>query len=260
MTDANPDTVEFSSWRSYWDFARHAKEKRRYVWNEEVRDFLNSVAATRYRRDTVIKAGSFLWRAQRGVCRVYDEKRRVEDVFGFSMERMKPVPEFTGDGRANSAGIPVLYLASTEKTAVSEVRPWIGSEVSVAKFRVLRNLKAIDLTKRYGNLPWGLLGLSHYFGWEEPDVETREEFVWSAIDKAFSDPVEVPENVLDYIPTQILAEFFLDLGYDAIVYRSQFGESGSNVAVFNLDDAEVVNCTPHEVTAIDVDHKAIGNP
>ena len=259
LTEGNRKKEEFSSWRSYWNFARHVKENCRYIWNNETQDFLDSVKATQRRRKTKIQRGCVLWRAQTGVCKVLYENGATKEVHGFPEERMRPTPRFVGEGRANSKGIPVLYLASTEKTAVSEVRPWVGSEVSLAQFRVRQALKAVDLTKRYSPR-WELLSAENYLDQDELDPQYTEDFIWSLIDSAFSKPVAIPEDVLDYIPTQILTELFRSLGYDAIIYRSQFGESGKNIAVFSLGDAEFVNCIPYRVSAIDVAYKAIDNP
>ena len=47
---------------------------------------------------------------------------------------MKPLGGRATDGRANPRGIPCLYLATTKETAMSEVRPWIGSYVSAGQF------------------------------------------------------------------------------------------------------------------------------
>jgi hypothetical protein len=43
------------------------------------------------------------------------------------------------------------------------------------------------------------------------------------------------------------------------VYKSQFGEKGFNVVVFNPDDADVINCAPYRVTGFDVSFSEIGN-
>ena len=114
----------------------------------------------------------FLWRAQLGVdCTPFEDESDEEvggQPIGFSRARMKPVAEYAREGRANSSGIPVLYLASTEKTAISEVRPWVGSEVSVAQFRVTRQLNAIGLTQGHGKSSLGVLTWSQFFGDEEP--------------------------------------------------------------------------------------------
>ena len=175
---------------------------------------------------------------------------------------MKPDAAHARDGRANSAGIPVLYLASTEQTAISEVRPWVGSEVSVAQFRITRELAAIDLTKGHGQLSWKNLNLRYLISKEEPDAETREQAVWIEIDNAFSRPVTPSDENASYLPTRILAELFQEAGFDALVYRSQFNQgdkTGYNIAVFNLENAEILNCAPYEVQGIEVKFQEIGN-
>jgi|ERR1700733_2922462 len=120
---------------------------------------------------------------------------------------MKPVSEKAMDGRVSPKGIPCLYLASDEKTAALEVRPLIGSYVSLAKFEVLRNIRVVDCS--HDNMD--------VFATPE-DVETA---VWSDINKAFSEPVERGDNSLDYVPTQILAEAFKRHGFDGIAQRGR---------------------------------------
>ena len=251
MAANDSGATEFDPWRShfqgsYWEFARRVRQNRRYVWDEEVRAFLETVIKTRSNRDIKIPVGSILWRAQLGI-EYYDpsDGEIGDQPFGFSAERMKPLSDSAREGRANSTGIPVLYLASTEQTAISEVRPWVGSEISVAQFRVVRDLKAIDLSLEYGK--------SSFF------TETKEKALWIDIDNAFSHPVSLPENTADYVPTQILAELFLDASYDAMIYRSQFGENGYNIAFFNIDDAEIINCAPYKVSTVEVKYEQVGN-
>ena len=84
--------------------------------------------------------------------------------------------------------------------------------------------------------------------------------MWTEIDNAFSRPVTLPEDAVDYVPTQILAELFSNAGYDAIIYRSQFGKDGYNIAVFNVEDADIISCTLYEVSSLEVEYKQIGNP
>jgi len=47
------------------------------------------------------------------------------------------------------------------------------------------------------------------------------------------------------------------------VYRSQFGQEGQagyNIAVFNLEDAEILNCAPYRVESVEVNFEELGNP
>ncbi|MDE2938901.1 MAG: RES family NAD+ phosphorylase [Chloroflexota bacterium] len=148
-------------------------------------------------------------------------------------------------------------------TAISEIRPWMGSEVSVAQFTVTRQLKAINLTPGHGKSSWGGLTLNQVLGEEELDAEAKERAVWTDIDSAFSRPVTRSDESEHYIPTRILAELFQEAGFDAMVYRSQFGpegKDGHNIAIFELGDAEILNCAPYQVHNIQVKSKQTGNP
>ena len=48
-------------------------------------------------------------------------------------------------------------------------------------------------------------------------------------------------------------------GYEGLVYRSQFGESGHNIALFDVQDADIINAAPYQVTSIDVKFEETGN-
>ncbi len=193
-----------------------------------------------------------MYRAQRGVdTKPIQDNRgrlRVERPMGFSLDRMKPLADRAIQGRANPSGIPVLYLAGSIETAISEVRPWIGSHVSVAKVEITRDIRIVDLssgTPSHTDIARDLM-------YPPRDPTQKEQRVWSSIESAFSEPVTASDDKADYVPTQILSEFFRSSGFDAIRYRSQFGEGGQNLALFNLKDAEVVYCSPYEVTSIAV--------
>ena len=250
--DSENSVGKFISWDSYYEFARRVKQERRYIWDEYVTNFIEAVRSTRHSRDSTISKGEIYWRAQRGHDTRTRKNGQVQHM-PFREQRMKPNPNFTQDGRTNSAGIPVLYLANTKETAISEVRPWVGTEISVAKFEIIRNLNSIDLSRKHGNLPWqGNLTFHEMVGWEKPEPAVEEEMVWETIDNAFSEPVSLPEEVTDYVPTQILAELFRDLNYDAIQYRSQFGDPGRNVAVFDANAAKFIDCELYRVSEISV--------
>ena len=263
----DPQTPEFASWRSYRKFEERVIRHRRHIWDREIGAFLDTVMCTRQKRDAEIEKGAILWRAQLGVdyvtFREESGEEETEEPMGFSGSRMNPDAEHAKEGRANSSGIPVLYLASTRRTAISEVRPWVRSELSVAQFRVTRQLTAIDLTQGHGKPPWSGLTLQQMWGKEEVNAEEKARAVWYDIDNAFSRPVTPSDEREHYVPTRILAELFQEAGYDAIVYRSQFGQDGKdgyNIAIFKLEDAEILNCAPYRVESVEVNFKEFGNP
>lgn len=253
----DPGIPEFASWRSFLNFANSVRRNRRFMWEPEVAAFLKTVLATAKDRDRIIKQGMILYRAQIGL--EYHEDKHGVDFVAFGHKRMKPHENLAIEGRANPTGIPMLYLASSVETAISEVRPWIGSELSVAQFKILRELKIMDLSVRHGETPIRYLSFSNLLDEKPVSKEKKEIVVWCDIDNAFSRPVTRTDNFADYVPTQILSELFCDNGYDGVIYRSQFGERGFNIALFNLQDAEAINAAPYEVKGIELEFKEIGN-
>ena len=257
------ESNNFASVHSYTEFAEKVREDRRNVRDDDVQRFLDSVLHTRYSRDTAIRKDLILWRAQLGIKYLSSLDEGGNEIgiqiLGHPAKRMKPLPDGAIQGRVNPPGVPVLYLASSAETAVSEVRPWTGSEVSVAQFRIRRDLKAIDLSQGYAESRLKELTLSNLLGQSEPSPEVIEKATWTRIDKAFSIPVTSSESITAYVPTQILAELFAENGYEALIYRSHFVEDGYNVAVFDLDSAEIVNCSPYEVKKVKLKFDQVGN-
>ena len=176
----DPKRPEFFSWRSYVNFAINVRRKRRYIWDTEVMAFLDTLLATVRDRDRILPEGFPLYRAQHGVN--YKEHDDQLVILAHNADRMTPQRDRAREGRANSKGIPILYLATSVKTAISEVRPWIGSEISVAQFKISRELKAIDLSIGHGESVLEHLTIAHLLGEDAPDPEVKEKVVWIDVD------------------------------------------------------------------------------
>lgn len=264
MTLDDPTIPEFASWRSYEIFAKRVRHSNRFVWGEEVQAFLDTVVATITQRDRILHEGHILYRAQQGVewaGRQDEDGNWIgEDVHGYDSKRMKPLANRAKEGRANPAGIPVLYIGSNLDTAISEVRPWVGAEVSIARCRILRQLRTLDLSLGHGQSSFTIVSFDSHMAGKEPSAAEKRSAVWTDIDNAFSKPVTLSDDAADYVPTQILAELFRSQDYDAIAYKSQFGEDhGYNIAVFDPSAVEIVSCAPYTVKTIKVEHEQIGN-
>jgi hypothetical protein len=226
-------------WEDYRHFAQAAKEHERYVRGDKLNQFLEEVRGSCHTRALPIEHGKTFWRAQIG-CDMKAEVISEEDgltavvdqYVPFSAERMKPIRNWHTEGRANPRGITYLYLATDRDTARSEVRPWMGSRISLAQFKITADLRVIDCSRFHKNTD-----LIRVLNPELP----REEGIWSAIDRAFASPVtRLDEDEGEYIPTQIIAELIKVEGYDGIAYKSLLAADGYNVALFNPDKAEVV--------------------
>ena len=246
--------MSFKSWRSYYVFSQEVKRGSRYIHSDEVKDFLLNVLETSKDRVTIVNPDNF-WRAQLGSEWLYvldSDEIVVDEPAPFSEERMKPIQYEASEGRANPKGIPCLYLATDEKTAMSEVRPWLGSDISVGQFKTVRELKLIDCSVHASKRR----GYRIYF--EEPDDQKKVAAVWADIDRAFAQPVTPNDKSSDYVPTQIIAELFKTNGFDGIFYKSALSE-GLNVALFDINAATMVNCFVCRVEEIKFSFAQSGN-
>jgi len=242
MTEHPASPVSFTSWRSYWHFRQSVRRELRFVRTPETEAFIAAVLETSESRRVTIPSGRLFWRAQLGHdWRPMNSDTDDEIPCAFPRSRMKPLPDRAWDGRANPRGIPCLYVATTKETAMAEVRPWVGSYVSVGQFRTHRELKVVDCGRSHE-------GFAFHF--EEPDEAGRMDAVWRDIDRAFAEPMTRSDDQADYAPTQILAEVFKRAGLDGVVYRSTFGEDGFNLALFDPDVASLINCGLYEVKAM----------
>ena len=246
---------EFKSWKSYWQFAHRVQSKARFFRTADDAEFLHEVLRTSESRNRELPDDFGLWRAQLGHgWRPIDRKNQDagEAPTAYPRHRMKPQPGRAKEGRANPKGIPVLYLSTQKKTAMSEVRPWLGSLVSCAHFRTNRPMKLVDFSVNHGS--------SNPYYFSEPEAAKREEVVWTHIDKAFSEPTTPEDDSADYVPTQIITEMFKKEGYDGLAYKSAFGEKGFNIVLFNPDDAELKWCALFEAEALDFQFEEADNP
>jgi RES domain len=136
-----------------------------------------------------------------------DERPLVERNFavGFQPhppERMKPTPEFAAEGRVSAKGKPCFYCANSKETAMSEVRPWLGSRVSIARFAVNRKLQLIAATSGNGKDELAIAPRS------AAQAQALADAIWDELGHALSTPVTRETSTLDYAPTQIVASFF----------------------------------------------------
>ncbi len=247
---------DFKSWHSYRDFELEVKHSTRYIRSRETEEFLQTILATSEEFKEKFECGSIFWRAQLG----YKNKeggRSDDEHLSYMLsphppERMKPQYREASAGRANPKGIAYLYLATDQKTAISEVRPWIGSMVSAAQFKTLRELEVINFTEAKFD-PYKYKNLEIISYEREPEPNVRKDIVWTEINEAFSRPVIPDDRVDDYVPTQIIAELFKDAGLDGIAYASSLG-SGHNLVIFDIEAFQMVNCFLCKVKKIDVDY------
>ena len=135
-----------------------------------------------------------------------------------------PNQKLIRDGRSNPKFIRYLYMAESPTTAVFEVRPILYNAINVAGIEVKESLRianiAVDLNPE--------------------EDKSFEGWLLRFVQSAFSSPTNNPD---DYIPSQIIAEFFRHLGYDGIRYSSSLHLGGFNLTIFDTTKCEAVSST-----------------
>lgn len=123
--------------------------------------------------------------------------------------------------------------------------------MSVAQLKVLKDVRVLDCSTDH----------SAEFIWHdsEPSPEEREKAVWREVNQSFSEPVASERPATEYLPTQIIAEFFRNQGAHGIVYQSLLGD-GKNIALFNIEDADVINCSLHCIKGVKFSYEQAANP
>jgi hypothetical protein len=179
----------------------------------------------------ILKAGMIMYRARIITCEVnavYEGK-----FVGFSeKDSFVPPKDKTLDMRANYRYIPYLYCSDIAYGAVCEVRPRFNALVSIAEIEVNDDVELFDFA--FDNVPKGM-------------GETKENLCRS-LSEFFAKPVTSDDDITDYIPTQYIAEYIKNIGYDGIVYRSAVANSSKNYAIFNYEKCRAVSSSIYSVT------------
>jgi len=165
----------------------------------------------------------------------------------FDISNMGAPPKRTASfGRANPAGIPYLYLGSTQLTAVSEIRPHTGEIICVADFVTPTDLKLVDLRNPREMVSPFIFPDADEIGKMRNDLPFLEQ-----LGKELTRPVIPQSAAIDYTPSQYLCEFIKKCGYDGVIYRSSVSD-GINLALFDPSRAQVGTITQVRVTSVSV--------
>jgi hypothetical protein len=238
----------FEGLRSYTTFARSVESELRFIRSKDSSTFLQEVLNSSPRREIKINKGTTFWRARLG-CEYEQDDGRAKPK-PHPPAGMKPIPNWMSEGRANPRGIPCLYVATTRETALSEVRPWIRAPISISQLRTVRDLKIIDCSKHHQADAFSRLLIA--------EEKNKEDGIWTAIDRAFATPVNKEDESKGYIATQVITELFKSEKFDGVKYKSLLAEDGYNLALFSLDDAEVIESTLFFARSIDIKFEPLG--
>jgi hypothetical protein len=118
-----------------------------------------------------------------------------------------------------------MNCSSEPDTCISEIRPAVGERVYLGKFVVRKNLSIIDLSamRRIKQSVFDP-GYYHPARWASDFLDKFRMEI--------SRPLLPDDSPVQYIPTQVFAEFVRERGYAGIKYRSSQLRSGHNFTMF----------------------------
>lgn len=240
------DSTDYPDYRAYF---QHAESELEEEWEERINKLLSGKPVDKVNTEDDISGrlefacedlardyekGSIFYRA-----RIHKDRAR-SDKFELT-ELGAPPPDKTPAGRANKKGIPVLYLASDDNTALSEVRAWKGAAVAIARMKLCRRLTLIDLIEpRPSESPF----FEEHLNWK---IQLAGLFQMLADE--LSRPVMAHEQEKHYMPSQHLCDLLKSFNYDGVIFPSAMG-SGHNLVLFKPIDAEPLDVTYYRVQGV----------
>lgn len=263
------ENKQFNDPEDWQTFVKYLCEVNRFILSDYLEHFIKIVIKTSHKRAKILKKDVTLFRARIGAIEVTFNDGD-EQPCPISPHDMGPPPkDIAKEGRLNSKGIPYLYLATEIDTAVAEVRPWIGSELTIGYFKILEDLKIVDTSNDKPKSPLSMYEFVNHngnnFDIKKRSVESysdaeKEEYIWGDINSAFSEPISPNDSTLKYLPTQYLAEKLKTNDYDGIAYKSSLSPKGYNIALFCPDKAKCVGCRMFKVNQLKYEYEESGNP
>lgn len=175
-----------------------------------------------------VAAGEGIWRARIG------KHTRVKDI-------VPPPPHLARPGRCNLGGQPMLYVASSMRTAVSEVRPGKYSEVSVADFRLKRTARVCDLLAKPRRV-------SPFADFKAYQGEKRRRALADTLGRVLAIPVRPGDEPAEYLITQVLCRMIFSKGFDGIRYHSAQHDGGVNYVFLEPGIAKPEKASIKQVT------------
>lgn len=236
--------IEYPLSREWNEIETSLRCESRYL-NPKVKKFLDEIFGDLEHcfadggKSVLVNAGPNTEYTQFYRARVFQNQRNLESALEHPERNLGAPPEGLGaGGRMNAPGQPAFYGATDEATALSEVRPPVGSNVVCAAFEIIRPLVLLDI-KLLENIepPYG----QSIF---DPDTLIRSErrSFLKVLSVKMTAPV-MPENQdRDYLITQVIADYLAmhpSLNIDGILFPSvqtnakSNGSSVRNVVLFH---------------------------
>ena len=144
-----------------------------------------------------------------------------------SKELGKVPVEYAKNNRFSPVGISYGYFSFDNQTVLKETRCNLNDEVAIGKFQLNDGLKIIDfrqdtMTKKF---------LNYFSGSFNGKFYCIDHFIREFLTD-ISRPISEDNQLLEYIPTQIMSEYIWSKGYDGFLFDSSVNTNGTNIVLF----------------------------
>lgn len=240
---------------TYWNILCHSLKSESRFFNEEVKKFLESIFKNLPQsalKTVSCDSDSRFYRA-----RIANNEQHVCEILRRPVEQFGPPPlgNIFG-GRMNPVGIPVLYTALEQDTALAEVRPHLDATVVIASLTPLRDVTLLDLTAlgdyEIDNSPFN------------PHIEeVLDRLCFSKeFSKLLARPVNPQLASIEYLPTQCVADYITNLfkpKVDGFICDSAMQEGGKNV-IFFRDSLTILGDDQSAISSVKFEKAMSWNP
>ena len=137
-----------------------------------------------------------------------------------------PPPSMSRNSRMSPAGTSYTYLASDTDTCLGEVHAQSGDNILVGKFITKKKLRVLDLSvvPSYRVTSCFSPEYDHSKNWLGDFVEHFKEEI--------SAPIPDEGKDIEYVATQLLAEYIRKKGFHGIKFKSSLHSGGYNYVLF----------------------------
>lgn len=180
---------------------------------------------------------------------------KIEGEEKFPINKMgSPNREKASGGRANPKGIPYLYLCKSLKTTLYEARATYFDEISIGKFMINEDstIKLVDFTEDRAS------AFEVYANDESIKEYAKIVKRKKHISLDLSKPLRRYDSELDYVPTQLICEYFRRFTEaDGVLFNSSLHQEGKNIVLFKENKVKCVSVEKYQVTNIKIESGVI---
>lgn len=215
---------EYWAWENFKNLTMYYNRFFDVDDDKEGRDrLLKSVSKVFSSMSEILKKQNILYRARK------IEEKMVQNVDKLDYyKEISPAPSiYATTNRMSPAGISYTYLATDIDTCYKECRMCTDDYAIVGTFKTRKDLRILNLSStNYLYIENSMFSEDY-----EQGLTWINEFI-HIFTLEISKIIDPKDKELEYVPTQVLAEYIRKMGYDGIKFESSVNKGSFNYVLF----------------------------